>query len=39
MNSISMKLVERFIERFQKTQHGFTDIRATADEVIEATAP
>lgn len=34
-----MELVERFIQRVQKTQHGFTDIRAAADEVIAVTAP
>ena len=34
-----MDLIERLIQRVQKTQHGFTDIRAAADEVIRATAP
>lgn len=34
-----MDLVERLIQRVQKTQHGFTDIRAAANEVIRATAP
>ncbi len=31
--------MEKLIERVQKTQHGFRDIQAAADEVITTTAP
>jgi HEAT repeat protein len=34
-----MDTIERLIERAQKTQHGFRDIRAAADEVIRAYTP
>lgn len=34
-----MDMIERLIERVQQTQHGFTDIRATADEVITTITP
>jgi len=34
-----MDMIERLIQRVQQTQHGFTDIRAAADEVIRANTP
>jgi len=32
-------MLERLIQQVQTTQHGFTDMRAAADEVIMAKAP
>ena len=34
-----MDMIERLIQRVQQTQHGFTDIRAAADEVITVKTP